>query len=146
MPLTGRRGWHTISVLGMPKFSYILLSVLFPAPAIAQSLTAGTIKGMVADPSNAPIASAEVVLSNPITGSTRQARAGNDGSFVIPNIPPNRYRLQVSFAGFQTHRKDVSVQNAVPVTMTIRLELAGQQTSVTVLDSAEGILETKTSS
>src|SRR5215472_4677863 len=106
----------------MPKTFSVLLLVLWHGHADAQSLGAGTLKGAVTDPSNAPIASAEVELKNPITGYSRQARTTNDGKFEISNIPPNRYKLYVSFAGFQAHSADVSILSAVPVSMTVPLE------------------------
>jgi len=132
----------------MPKFAItaILLAVICTGHADAQSLGAGTLKGTVTDPSNTPVASAEVELRNPITGYSRQARTANDGTFVIYNIPPNRYRLQIAFTGFQPYHGDVDIQTTVPVSATIRLDLAGRQESVTVLESGQGVLETKTAS
>ena len=112
--------------------------------ALAQSIGAGTLKGTVTDGTHAPIPSADVDLRNPITGYSKQVRTGTDGSFAIHNIPPNRYELRVSFEGFQPYRSEVMIQSAVPLSVTIPLELAGQQQSVTVEGAAEAILETKT--
>lgn len=126
----------------MVRTAFILFT-LWLGHANSQSLGAGTLKGTVTDPSRAPIASAEVELKNPITGYSRQTRTGNDGAFVIYNIPPNRYRLQVASAGFQRYDADVDIRNALPVSTPIRLDLAGREESITVLESAEGVLETK---
>ena len=130
-------------ILGMPKY-LMLLGAVCCADAFAQSIGAGTLKGTVTDGTNAPIPSAVVYLRNPITEYSQQARTGTDGSFVINNIPPNKYEFQASLDGFQPYRSEVTIQTAVPLTLTIQLELAGQQQSVTVEGSPEAILETKT--
>lgn len=122
---------------------WVLLTCCF-AQAPAQSIGAGTLKGTVTDAARARIVSAEVDLQNPITGYANQTRTGTDGSFVFTNVPPNRYDLRVSFGGFQPYRTEVTIQTAVPLTLAIQLELAGQQQSVTVEGSAEALLETKT--
>jgi hypothetical protein len=135
-----------MQILGVPKSAVIALFILWLGRAAAQSFGAGTLKGTVTDASNAPIASAEVELKNLITGYAWHSRTGNDGSFAFYNIPPNRYRIEVSLAGFQTSRTDVDIHTAVPLSVTIRLEVAGRQESVTVQDSGGGILETSTAS
>src|SRR4051794_37776603 len=132
-----------ISNLGMPKLLLLLGAFCF-GEALAQSIGAGTLKGRVTDATNAPMPWADVDLRNSITGYSKQVRTGRDGSFLINNIPPNRYEIRVSFDGFQPYRSEVTIRTAVPLTLTVRLELAGQQQSVTVEGSPEAILETKT--
>ena len=126
------------------KLIFIISCLLCFSKAEAQSLGAGTLRGTVTDATTAPIPLADVELSNPLTGYSRQARTGPDGGFVISNIPPNKYTLEVSFAGFQTSRTQVTVQTAVPLALAIQLDLAGQQESVTVEATSEDILETRT--
>ncbi len=134
-----------MAVLGMPKLCLCLCSAaLCFGRAYSQWIGAGTLKGTVTDETAAPIPSADVVLRNAITGYSMQARTGIDGSFAINNIPPNRYELRASFDGFQPYRREVTIQTAVPLSLSIQLELAGRQQSVTVEGSPEAILETKT--
>ncbi len=128
----------------MAKFMVLAGLLICCSKAEAQSLGAGTLQGTVTDATSAPIPLADVDLSNPLTGYSRQARTGNDGSFVINNIPSNKYTLEVSFAGFQTYRTQVRVQTVVPLALAIRLDVAGQQESVTVEGASEDILETNT--
>ena len=127
----------------MPKYLLLAASFLCIGQAAAQSLGAGTLRGVVTDATNAPIPSAGVTLSNPLTGYARETHTGTDGSFTINNVPPNSYQIQVSFTGFQTYHASLSIQTGVPLTLTIRLDLAGQQTSVTVHETAQTILENK---
>jgi len=79
-----------------------LAFVITCLPAAAQSLGgAGTLRGIVSDPAGAPIPSALVELSNPVTGFSRQTQTAPNGAFAINNIPRNRYRLRVSLNGFE---------------------------------------------
>ena len=128
----------------MPKYRLLLAGLFCLSRLPAQSIGAGTLKGMVTDVTNAPVPSASVVLSNPMTGYARHAQTSGDGGFLINNIPPNKYLLEVSTTGFEPYRSDVTVQSAVPLAVAIRLELSGRQESLTVVGTAEAILETKT--
>ena len=110
----------------------------------AQSLGgAGTLRGIVRDATDAPVPSATVELSNPVTSFSRQTKTGSDGAFAISGIPPNNYRLLVSLAGFQTVTKNVAIQTAIPMDLEVRLEVAGQQTSVTVEATTDNLVENR---
>lgn len=113
-------------------------------PAAAQSLGgAGTLRGVVTDPAGAPVSSALVELSNPVTGFSRETQTQPDGAFAINNIPPNGYGLRVSLSGFTQYGASVEIRTAVPVDVLVRLEIATQQTSVTVEARPDRIVENK---
>src|SRR5581483_2020963 len=119
-----------------------LLFCLFAvAGARAQSLGGGTVRGTVADATDAPVGSAEVDLSNSLTGYTQRTRTGPDGGFAFNNVPLNAYRLRVAYPGFAPQSTDIAVHNAVPLDLKIRLELAGQRTTVTVEGTSQNIVE-----
>lgn len=127
----------------MAKLAILILLGL--SEASAQSLGgAGTLKGTVRDAADAPAPSAAVELTNPITGFSLRTKTGPDGAFAIAGIPPNTYRLRVSLDGFETHSADIAVRAAVPIDLKIRLEVASQQTSVTVEAAPEYLVENKT--
>ncbi len=112
--------------------------------AAGQSLGgAGTLRGMVRDATGAPVPAAEVELSNPVSGFSRETRSGSDGAFAINGIPPDSYRLLVSLAGFQTFAANVAIRSAIPMERDVRLEVAGQQASVTVLATPDDLVENK---
>jgi hypothetical protein len=93
----------------------IIFCLLCASTSEGQSLSAGTLRGAVTDATSAPLPSAEVNLFSPISGYSRHARTGADGSFVINNVPPNQYDLEVSFAGFRTYHAEIAIQTAVPI-------------------------------
>jgi hypothetical protein len=103
--------------------------------------TAGTISGTITDPSLAALPGATVTLSNSANGFTRTVTTGLDGSFVIPNIPFNPYRLTVSSPGFLTSSQTVAVRSLVPVSETIALVIAGSASVVNVQAGGD-LLET----
>jgi hypothetical protein len=54
---------------------------------------AGTIEGIVVDPSGSAVAKAQVSLYNVVTGYRQSAVSASDGNFRLSNIPPNTYHL-----------------------------------------------------
>ena len=118
-------------------------SILPNLPASAQSLGAGTLKGTVRDATGAFVPSVTIELSNPVSEVSLRTRTGADGAFLINNIAPNTYRLVVSLSGFQAQTRDLAIRSAVPIILNVRLEIAGQQTSVTVEAGGQNLVENK---
>src|ERR1700681_4231570 len=99
--------------------------------ALAQSLgNAGTIDGVVTDPSGAAVAKASITLHNSVSGYNQSVESGSDGAFHIGNIPPNPYHLEVKAQGFSTFSQEIAVRNAIPIQVKAALTLAGSTTSV----------------
>src|SRR2546429_8319991 len=103
----------------------------FAAIATAQG-SGATIQGLVTDPKRAVIPEASVTATNTETNLQRTAITGESGIYVIPNLPPGRYRVQVVRPGFKT-----SVHGG------INLVVGQQLTLNTVLEAGE-ITEQKT--
>jgi hypothetical protein len=79
----------------------LLLFLLSAGSAFAQKST-GAIKGTVLDPSNASVPKAAVTVKDLATGLTYTAIAGEDGSYLIPNLLSGNYDVTVTAQGFQT--------------------------------------------
>ena len=125
------------------RFGLVLLALAL-APAAAQPPgSGGTLRGMVRDSSGAPAPAAAVELLHPAGGVPQQRRAGTDGAFLIQGIAPGSYRLRVSLAGFETYTAEVAIRPAASVEMHIRLDLAGQRTSVTVAGGSGGLIDSR---
>jgi len=129
-------------------FSYLavlLLSLgvaLSGATAFAQVGNSGTILGTVKDASGGAIGGASVEITNPVSGYTRYASTGSDGSFRFVNVPFNPYHLVVTSKGFANHTEDVDLHSGVPVTLQIGMEVAGTSTTVTVEANGGDLIET----
>src|SRR5277367_3085098 len=126
------------------KYSYSLLAwmSLFAIGTVhGQSGNSGSIEGAVKDPSGAVIAGASVAITNPVSGYTRSAETGIDGTFRFSNVPFNPYHLVVSEAGFTSYTQDFDVRSSVPVVAQISLKLGAAATSVTVEATAGDLVE-----
>jgi hypothetical protein len=107
------------------RFPYVVLlsaCVLTVAlPLVAQSPN-GVINGLVADPSNRVIVGSDVVVVNDVTGVKYTTKTNAEGIYVLPNLPPGPYRLQVSKVGFKTLIKPdivLNVQDALSINFTL---------------------------
>jgi hypothetical protein len=62
----------------------------------------GSITGLVLDPMSQVRTGAEILVINDATGVKYSTKTNSDGIYVVPNLPPGPYRLQVSKLGFKT--------------------------------------------
>ncbi|HSZ00422.1 MAG TPA: TonB-dependent receptor [Terriglobales bacterium] len=117
----------------MRRFIFLLIqSLLCLSQAIAQSPN-GTINGIVLDPSGAAIAGAEVVVVNDATGVQYTTKTNGEGIYVVPNLPPGSYRIQVSNSGFKTIIKPdivIHVLDALAINFTLPIGAASEIVTV----------------
>jgi hypothetical protein len=82
----------------------------------------GTISGTILDPVGKVIAGAEITVVNDATRVQNYTKTNNDGIYVLPNLPPGSYRLQVAKPGFKTLIKPditLNVQDALAINFTL---------------------------
>jgi hypothetical protein len=78
--------------------------------ALAQTST-GQIKGVITDPSGAVVPGATVTAISLDNGFTRTAVTRSDGSFLIPELDPQHYKIQVLAPNFKRlERGPITVQ------------------------------------
>ncbi|MEO6393592.1 MAG: TonB-dependent receptor [Pyrinomonadaceae bacterium] len=116
------------------------------AAVFGQGLGAGTIQGTVVDPNEAAVPNATVTLANPITGYSRTATCGPDGSFRFDNVPPNNYQLNAAADGFDPANQTLSVKTSVPISVKLSLAVAGTNATVTIDSGASNVIENDPSS
>ena len=134
----------------MPKFYFFLCTfqrslAALAAIALVSAGTAaygqsagnsGSVTGTVVDSTGAVVAKARVEIQNPVSGFDRSALTDSSGRFEFTNVPFNPYHLTVTAEGFASYVQDVEPRSSVPVTVSVKLQIAGSTTSVTV--EAEG--------
>jgi hypothetical protein len=109
-----------------------ILFVLFINTAPAQSPT-GTVSGIVLDPSGGAIAGAQVLIINEATAVQYPGKANGEGYYVVPNIPPGTYRIQVSNNGFKTIIKPdivIHVEDALAINFSLPIGAASEIVTV----------------
>jgi hypothetical protein len=115
---------------------------ILSSPLLAQGLGgAGTLQGIVKDPTGGIMESVPVKIENRITGYSRTANTDSMGHYIFSNVPPNPYHVSVEAQGFQTLERDVDIRTAVPITLDLTLAVAAATTSVEVIGHAEELLE-----
>ena len=82
-----------------------LVACALAVPASAQ-LTTGTISGTVKDSQGGVIPGATVVLTSETRGTQLPTAVTNsNGDFVVANVPPDTYAVQVTMEGFKALRR-----------------------------------------
>jgi Carboxypeptidase regulatory-like domain len=105
------------------RFSLVFLFWLaaIGVPLFAQSPN-GNINGLVSDQTNAAVPGAEIIAVNDATGVQYTTKTNMEGIYVLANLPPGQYRVQVSKIGFKTLIKPdiiLNVQDALSVNFNL---------------------------
>jgi Carboxypeptidase regulatory-like domain/TonB-dependent Receptor Plug Domain len=120
------------------RFIAIVAVIFLTTAATSQSVgNSGSINGSVADPTGAVVANARVAIHNPVSGFDRTTITESSGKFSFTNVPFNPYHLTVTAEGFSSFSQDVEPRSAVPVSLAIKLQVAGSTTQVTVEAGAD---------
>lgn len=103
-------------------FAFVCCAAI-PITLVAQS-PHGNMNGLVSDPSGAAVSGADVVAANDSTRVQHETRTNGEGIYVLPDLPPGLYRIQVSKIGFKTIIKPdivINVQDAIAINFTLPL-------------------------
>lgn len=111
----------------------LLLIAAFLAGSLSGQTTNGTITGTISDPSGAAVGGVQIIVSSPETGFQRTATSLDNGSYVLPQLPPGTYNIQVSKAGFgKENRPGVQLLVNQIATIDFQLSLAAVSETVNV--------------
>jgi hypothetical protein len=139
MPLRYFRRWS-----GLPpqrnarrRFAALFLAFGFLCGAARAQNIAGTITGVIEDPSGGRIVGATITTVNQQTGIRYPTIATEAGVYVIPQLPLGNYTLTVQAGGFKTfQRQDLEVRADLPLRVDARLEVGGAAETVIVSGAA----------
>lgn len=116
---------------------FLLAVVGFSVPALYAQGTGAGIQGTVTDSSGAVIPGAAITVTNLETSLQRTGTSNSAGLYVVPNLPPGRYRVQVSLAGFQTSvREDIALVVGQQLVLNTSLQVGEITQQVTVTGEA----------
>ena len=97
----------------------------------------GGLTGRVADSTGAGVPAAALKITNIDTAAEVQILSSSDGAYLASNLPPGRYRVAVSKAGFKTTvQEPVTVSTATTSTVEFSLTVGQVNESVNVEGSA----------
>lgn len=119
--------------------------LLLATHSLAQTGATGAIRGTVTDATGAVVPGAEVRVTSVATGEKRAARTQDDGTYVLPLLPPGEYAVEAAMSGFRTTaRAGVIVTVTETTVLPIRLEVGGVADTVQVTGRGE-IVQTQSS-
>lgn len=143
------RNLRKVKTLVLPAVLALTVAGFLPAygaSAFAQATT-GTIKGTVTDQSGAVVPLASVSAKNEATGVVSPVfKTSSEGLYVIPNLIPGLYTLNIQGSGFKTALfTQVEVKLGQDSVIDAALQPGGAAETVTVTATAEASLEKDTS-
>ena len=126
---------HAARVLGLlGRLCFVAFCLV--APLRAQSTNA-TINGQITDSQGKIVPGAEVRAINIDTNVAYPSRTNDSGIYVIPGVPPGRYRLVVRKDGFkEINKTDLVLHVQDTLEQNFALELGSISESVTVTGGA----------
>jgi outer membrane receptor protein involved in Fe transport len=126
-------------------FSSTLALAQAPTPPAPASGT-GSLTGTVLDSlSHQPVSYATVVLlpaappDKPITG----VAADDNGKFALTKLPAGTFRLRISYVGYGTHTRTITVTGGATAVGTIQLPAAAQRLSEAVIVGEKPVVEVR---
>ncbi len=117
---------------------YLFVALMLAAvPAAAQTqITTGVIQGTVLDASGGAVPAAAVEAKNLDTNYSRTADTGDDGRFVFLQLPPGRYTVTVTKAGFaRLVQENLNLTVGQAINLTLNMKVAAATETVTVTDT-----------
>ena len=109
---------------------------LITASTWAQSFR-GSIHGIVSDPSGSVIAGAKITAKSVDTGQQREAATGQDGGYVLAELPAGEYTVTVESAGLSSSAQKVQVDVGLVTTANFGLtKLQQRQEQITITEEA----------
>jgi hypothetical protein len=123
----------------MKKFVLViaLLSALaLPGVAVAQ-VDRATLSGVVRDPDGAVLPGATVVVTNLATGVSSQQQTTETGSYLVVNLIPGKYQIDVELSGFKKSSQIVTLEVGQRARVDVPLEVGAFTETVTVEESTQ---------
>jgi hypothetical protein len=130
-------------------FRFTFLAILIITPLLSSGsakaqLSAGSVTGIVRDPTGSVVANATVTLRNVETTIQHTTVSNEAGNYVFLNLGPGRYVLEASASGFATKRVEEFVL-AVNQTASIDIALqVGSQSEIVTISAETEQLEVST--
>jgi hypothetical protein len=119
---------------GKPDFGVISGAIGGPLPLPINSSLTGTVK----DPTGAVIPGASVVVSN-ATKVSSPATTDSDGRYVVNNLAPGSYQVEVRAPGFETQQAPVALIASQQSSVNFALSVGQASQSVTVESAASPV-------
>lgn len=118
----------------------VVISSLVPCLLLAQSYR-GSIRGRVVDPLGSVIAGAKVTAKNSGTGQVRETVTGEDGGYVLAELPAGQYVVVAESAGLSPVAQNVVVNVGLDTTANFDLTKVQQRVEQVTVSTAAPLVD-----
>ena len=120
--------------------------LMFANSAFAQAvITVAQLNGTVRDTTGSVVANATISLRNLDINRTYTSMSDVSGYYIVPNLPPGTYDLNVSYGGFEPYiQSGIQLRVGQSATLDVRLAVQGRRESVVVTSEPPAIEPTRT--
>lgn len=123
--------------MSLKRLLLILFLLKFVSLSADAQIQIGTLRGVVADENSAVVSGATVVLTNGLSGYRSVAQSNEKGEFVFNNLPLANYTVKVEAAGFISEVISAQIRSNVPLSVEVKLRVAGTNAVVNVTSNGE---------
>jgi outer membrane receptor protein involved in Fe transport len=119
--------------MSLRRMGFLGVVTLILAGCLSAQSPNGIINGLVLDPTGGTVPGAEIRIANDATGVQYTGKTNDEGIYVVTNLPPGTYRLQVSKIGFKTLIKPdiiLNVQDSLAINFTLLIGAASEIVTV----------------
>lgn len=123
----------------------MLLCILIACSYAFGQVATTSLRGTVTDPAGAVVRGATVTLLDKSVNKTYTATTDSSGYYQFPQIPPTRYLITISAAGFADQVKTAELLVNQPATVNVKLTVQSSNITVDVSASAQTLNTTDAS-
>src|SRR5499426_1741622 len=102
----------------------------------------GRVQGVIADPTSAVIAGANVLLTNVDKGISAARVTDSSGRYLFDLVEPGRYKITVDGQGFTRFvQENLLVQNRGDVTVNVQMKIGSVNEAINVVSEAPAAVQ-----
>jgi len=117
----------------------LFVGILWPGLLWCQRTTTN-ISGTITDSSGGVVPAANLTATQVSTGATYKAVSDAAGYYILNNLPPDQYRLQVESPGFKTYvRSSIILEVDQSVTLPVTLEVGSPSQTINVTQAVSQV-------
>ncbi|MBS1803429.1 MAG: carboxypeptidase regulatory-like domain-containing protein [Acidobacteria bacterium] len=115
----------------------MLLCILSTVTLSFSQVATTSLRGTIKDPSGALVPGAKITITDAASGTSISKISDNGGAYVFAQIPPAKYTILISAAGFGTQTKTAELLVNQPATIDFALSVQTNTVSVDVSATAQ---------
>lgn len=126
----------------LSRAAFALAVLLLAGPAASQGIQTGVLTGVVRSPDNLVLPGVTVSAKSPALLGERSVVTDASGAYILRGLPPGRYTLTFTLAGFANLEKRADVALGATASVDAAMKVAALEEAVTVEAVAPSVLAT----